>query len=298
MLASLDPLGLTLVVDVVSGERADDPLYLPCYRRVKQVLPESGLLVIGDSKMSALNTRATVVAEGDFYLTPLAYLKDEPGLLEELLAPWANREKEMELIYLHDCGYRNLSLYDAVVENGDHFVSRYHSKISFHMDRELSLSEECELSNGYLLTRDRIGTLGQREDADQPMYRLINILDSQGKPIVIVTSLLDLPVEQVCLLYFYRWTIEILFRWLKHTLSLAHLISHSPNGIMMQVVSTLLVYVLLVLYHQGGPLSLKHLLRQLRFQLHDRLYQLGYEQGRRDALARQASAGNIPAMEP
>lgn len=206
--------------------------------------------------------------------------------------------QEGEHIYLHDCGYRNLSLYDAVVENGDHFVSRYHSRISFHMDRELSLPEECELSNGYLLIRDRIGTLGQREDADQPMYRLINILDSQGKPIVIVTSLLDLPVEQVCLLYFYRWTIEILFRWLKHTLSLAHLISHSPNGIMMQVVSTLLVYVLLVLYHQGGPLSLKHLLRQLRFQLHDRLYQLGYEQGRRDALARQASAGNTPAVEP
>ena len=100
MLASLDPLGLTLVVDVVSGERADDPLYLPCYQRVKQVLPESGLLVIGDSKMSALNTRATMVAEGDFYLTPLAHLKDEPGLLEELLAPWTDREKEMELIFL------------------------------------------------------------------------------------------------------------------------------------------------------------------------------------------------------
>jgi transposase len=100
MLASLDPMGLTLVVDVVSGERADDPLYLPCYRRVKQVLPERGLLVIGDSKMSALNTRATLVAEGDFYLTPLAHLKDEPGLLEELLAPWADREEEMERVFL------------------------------------------------------------------------------------------------------------------------------------------------------------------------------------------------------
>jgi transposase len=88
MLGGLDPLGLALAVDIVPGDRADDPLYLPCYRRVKQVLPESGLLVIGDSKMSALNTRATIVAEDDFYLSPLAHLKDEPGLLEELLAPW------------------------------------------------------------------------------------------------------------------------------------------------------------------------------------------------------------------
>jgi transposase len=100
MLASLDPLGLPLAVDVVPGDRADDPLYLPCYRRVKQVLPESGVLVVGDSKMSALNTRAVIVAGDDFYLTSLAHLKDEPGLLEELLAPWADREDELELVFL------------------------------------------------------------------------------------------------------------------------------------------------------------------------------------------------------
>ena len=100
MLGSLDPLGLTLAVDIVSGDRADDPLYLPCYRRVKQVLPERGLLVIGDSKMSALNTRATIVAEADFYLSPLAHLKDEPGLLDKLLVPWIDREDEMERVFL------------------------------------------------------------------------------------------------------------------------------------------------------------------------------------------------------
>jgi transposase len=100
MLASLDPLGLPLAVDIVPGDRADDPLYLPCYRRVKQVLAEPGVLVVGDSKMSALPTRATMVAAADFYLTPLAHLKDEPGLLDELLAPWGGREDELELIFL------------------------------------------------------------------------------------------------------------------------------------------------------------------------------------------------------
>jgi transposase len=104
MLASLDPLGLTLAVDVVSGDRADDPLYLPCYQRVKQVIPESGVLVVGDSKMSALSTRAAIAAGEDFYLTPLAYLKDEPGLLEELLTPWLEREEEMERIFLPEDG--------------------------------------------------------------------------------------------------------------------------------------------------------------------------------------------------
>ena len=100
MLASLDPLGLTLAVDVVAGNRAEDPLYVPCYRRVKEVFTEGGLLVVGDSKMSALATRGTIAAEGDYYLTPLAHRKAEPELLDTLLAPWGEREAELERIYL------------------------------------------------------------------------------------------------------------------------------------------------------------------------------------------------------
>lgn len=158
-----------------------------------------------------------------------------------------------------------------MVDSGNHFVSRLHGKTTAYQVRDLALPEERKLSNGYTLIR----ALGKRDSPHQ--YRLTDILDSKGKPITIVTSLLDLPVEYVCLLYFYRWTIEILFRWLKHTLGLIHLVSHHPNGIMMQIVATLLVYALLILYHQGGPFSLKQALLQLRFQMHQRLYQLGYE---------------------
>jgi transposase len=78
MIASLDPLGLPLAVDVVAGDRADDPLYVPSYQRIKTIIPGQGLLVVGDSKMSALQTRAVIAANQDHYLTPLAYLKDEP----------------------------------------------------------------------------------------------------------------------------------------------------------------------------------------------------------------------------
>lgn len=100
MLASLDPLGLPLVVDVKPGNRADDPLYVPSYQRAKQVVKHDGVLVVGDSKMSALLTRGTIVAGQDYYLTPLADQKDEPGLLAALLQPWQGREAEAMRIFL------------------------------------------------------------------------------------------------------------------------------------------------------------------------------------------------------
>ena len=100
MLASLDPLGLALVVDVEPGNRADDPLYTPAYLRMKTIVKRDGLLIIGDSKMSAVATRAGIVAGNDHYLTPLADQKDAPELLDKLLKPWQGRENEAALIFL------------------------------------------------------------------------------------------------------------------------------------------------------------------------------------------------------
>ena len=44
MQAVLDPLGMPLATDVVSGERADDPLYTPCIARVQASVGRHGLL--------------------------------------------------------------------------------------------------------------------------------------------------------------------------------------------------------------------------------------------------------------
>ena len=60
MVAALDPLGLPLVSQVVAGNTADDPLYIPAVDRVLQILEGVGLLFVGDSKMSALATRAHI----------------------------------------------------------------------------------------------------------------------------------------------------------------------------------------------------------------------------------------------
>lgn len=100
MLASLDPLGLPLAVDIEAGNVADDGLYLPSYRRVKQIIKEKGVLVVGDSKMSAIGIRVEIAVGQDYYLTPLAWLKDEPGLLDELLGQWSEGEAERTNIFL------------------------------------------------------------------------------------------------------------------------------------------------------------------------------------------------------
>lgn len=72
MVAALDPLGLPLVSQVVAGSTADDPLYIPAVDRVLQIIDGVGLLFVGDSKMSALDTRAHIQHLNQHYLSPLA----------------------------------------------------------------------------------------------------------------------------------------------------------------------------------------------------------------------------------
>ncbi len=91
MLSTLDPLGMPVATQVVSGETADDPLYVPAIKQVRDSLDVSGLLYVGDSKMAALATRVFVQAGGDHYLCPLPKTQLSDATLAEYLAPvWAD----------------------------------------------------------------------------------------------------------------------------------------------------------------------------------------------------------------
>ncbi len=86
MLATLDPLGMPVATDILSGERADDLLYLPAIRRVRGNLGHSGLLYVGDCKMASLATRAGVAFHRDFYLCPLSAVQVPPAVLASYVA--------------------------------------------------------------------------------------------------------------------------------------------------------------------------------------------------------------------
>jgi transposase len=84
MMGSLDPLGMPLSTDVLSGERADDGLYIPAIDRIRAGLSTSGLLFVGDCKMSALETRGHIAGHHHLYLSPLPLT----GATAESMAAW------------------------------------------------------------------------------------------------------------------------------------------------------------------------------------------------------------------
>jgi transposase len=130
MAAVAEPTGLFLAGDVHPGHAADDPLYLPLYRRVRTALGQTGLLYAGDCKMAALETRAAIAANQDFYLTRLPLT----GTVQAQFAAWVEAaivgDRAAKLIEIHrgegeqrellGCGYEFERPQTAVVGQAEH----------------------------------------------------------------------------------------------------------------------------------------------------------------------------------
>lgn len=102
VLSTLDPLGMPVATQVISGNLADDPLYIPAIDQVRAGVGQRGLLYVGDCKMMALKTRAYLQAGDDHYLGPFSAKQVPPETLDEYLQPvW---DKEQILTPVYRCG--------------------------------------------------------------------------------------------------------------------------------------------------------------------------------------------------
>jgi transposase len=112
MMGSLDPLGMPLSTDVLSGERADDGLYIPLIERIRNGLKTTGLLFVGDCKMSALETRAYLAKHQDLYLSPLPLTGATAEAMEAWITAGATKDKTGELeriVRINDRGHEVLA---------------------------------------------------------------------------------------------------------------------------------------------------------------------------------------------
>jgi transposase len=97
MTGALDPLGMPLASEVWSGERADDGLYIPLIDRLQAGLTKSGLLWVGDCKLSALEIRAHVAGYQHYYLSPLPLTGTTAAQMSEWISQGVAQDQAGEL---------------------------------------------------------------------------------------------------------------------------------------------------------------------------------------------------------
>ena len=177
---------------------------------------------------------------------------------------------EMQLqagrIYVIDRGYAKYRLLQRILDEDSSFVCRLPDNYVSQEVETRPLTAEAQAAG---VLHDRVVRLGckpRKEDLAGPV-RVVEVAcqphvkrmhtgrggPEQSDRIVIVTNLLDVPADVIALIYRYRWTIEIFFRFYKHILGCRHLLSHSRNGIELQTYAAILACMLISLWTGRKP---------------------------------------------
>lgn len=96
--------------------------------------------------------------------------------------------------------------------------------------------------------------------------RLLEILDSEGNTIVIITNQFELDREEISALSRSRWQIELFFKWIKQHLKVKHFYSLAQGAVQNQLLIALITYFLLTILkiqagYSGDLLTVKRLLQ-------------------------------------
>jgi len=184
---------------------------------------------------------------------------DERAVLERTIDP--------DRLYVMDRGYAKFALFNKIVATGSSYVCRLRDNSVYEVIEERPLTDADRAAG---VVSDQIVRFSNKAHAqpDHPL-RLLCIATSphtsRGKRgsgstgpesdgiLRIATNLLAPPAEIIGLIYRYRWTIEIFFRFFKHILGCRHLISHSENGIEIQTYCAIIACLVIALYTGRKP---------------------------------------------
>jgi hypothetical protein len=178
------------------------------------------------------------------------------------------RTIESDRLYVMDRGYAKFTLFNRIVAAKSSYVCRLRDNSVYEVVEERALTD-ADRAAGVLsdqVVRFRNGKADARPDH---ALRLVCVkcsphtsrgkyrggssgVDSDGI-LRIATNLLDVPAEMIGLIFSWRWSIEIFFRFFKHLLGCRHLLSHSANGIEIQTYCAIIACMLISLWTGRKP---------------------------------------------
>jgi Transposase DDE domain/Domain of unknown function (DUF4372) len=160
----------------------------------------------------------------------------------------ADRRKMDELLVedgdamnIFDRGYVDYKKFDQYCEKGVRFTTRLKENAI------VEVIEEYPVNHNSPILKDQRICLGNNHTKMTNSVRLIEVLDTKGERIVIITNDFELKAEAIGNIYRYRWQIELFFKWLKQHFSVKHFYGTSQPAVENQLYIALCSYCLLML---------------------------------------------------
>ncbi len=157
-----------------------------------------------------------------------------------------------DVLNVFDRGYLDYKKFDDYCQKGIRFVTRLKDKAIVEVIESQPVKPDSPVK------KDMIVRLGTNQKKMKYKLRLIEVDDTKGKLLKIITNDFDLNSEEIGDIYRYRWQIELFFKWLKQHCCVKHFYGLSQQAVENQIYIALITYCLLQLLklktNYQGPL--------------------------------------------
>ena len=164
-----------------------------------------------------------------------------------------NMTLESGRIYLFDKGYCDYNWWSDIIEKGSHFVTRIKKNAAYKVLETCPLgADEADnvIRDQIIILTNKAPRAGKTNKLAGRKLRLVEIEHPGGKnrPFLIVSDILDASPTRIADLYKQRWSIELLFKWIKQNLKIKRFMGESRNAILIQIFTAIIAYTLVRLY--------------------------------------------------
>ncbi len=151
---------------------------------------------------------------------------------------------EIGAYYVFDRGYVDYSRLFKINQFSAFFVVRAKSNLKF----KRMYSRKYDKTSG--IKSDQIGKLiGFYVSKEYPeKIRKVRFYDKEtDRTFIFLTNNMELPPEQIALLYKQRWQVELFFKWIKQHLKIKAFWGTSENAVRIQIYSAIIAYCLVAI---------------------------------------------------
>lgn len=148
---------------------------------------------------------------------------------------------DKECLYVFDRGYLDYERFDRMTDDGYFFVSRLRKNAVVRVVDTFSLPE------GSTVLSDEMVVIGTPQNRAENVFRLIQLLDTKGNKLHLLTNRFDMGADEIADIYKSRWAIELFFKWMKQHLNIKKFYGHTEQAVHNQVYIAMIVYCLNVL---------------------------------------------------
>ena len=171
--------------------------------------------------------------------------------------------------YVMDRGYLSWRLLNAIFQAQSDYVCRIKETSVYQVAVERPLDPAAKAVG---VTQDLIVRMADHDSAPSRAGHAVRLVHVEvmvhpraiqggdqpaGPPekqvLILASNMLDVPADIIALIYQYRWTIELFFRFFKQVLGCKHLLCDDPDGVRIQCYCALIACMLLAIWSGKKP---------------------------------------------